>query len=125
MQQRDYTSKVTLQRLRDDGVTEAVGALTHVRGEVTIIDGHTVMALGPSPGCSTTVDSTCLVAAARVARWSSEPVTEDVPDDRLRSFIAARAGVSGLDLGAAFPFRFRGSRLAARGSRLAARGSTC
>ncbi|MDP2226007.1 MAG: hypothetical protein Q8J78_00820 [Moraxellaceae bacterium] len=111
MQRRDFAPKVTLERLRADNVTEAVGALADLRGEVTIIDGRSVVSLGPCPECSTNADSACLAAVARVSRWTSEVVTQDIVGRDLRGYVAERATANGVDLGAPFPFRFRGSLL--------------
>jgi hypothetical protein len=109
MQRRDFTPKVELARLRAEGVTEAVGALSELRGEVTVIEGREVISLGPCEGCGPAPASAALLVAARVSRWRSETVPLDVPEHALRGFIAERARANGIDLGAAFPFRFRGT----------------
>lgn len=109
MQRRDFTPKVELARLRAEGVTEAVGALSELRGEVTMIDGREVVSLGPCAGCSPAAESATLLVATRVSYWRSETVPQDVPKRALRGFVAERARANGIDPGAAFPFRFRGT----------------
>jgi len=109
MQRRDFTPKMEFARLRAEGVTEAVGALSELRGEVTVIDGREIISLGPCADCGPAAGSATLLVAARVSRWRSETVPQDVPERALRGFIAERARANGIDLGAAFPFRFRGT----------------
>lgn len=108
MQRRDFGPKVELARLRAEGVTGAVGVLSALRGEVTVIDGREVVSLGPCEGCGPVPDTAALLVATRVTRWRSEPVPHDVPERDLRGFIAERARANNVDLGAAFPFRFHG-----------------
>jgi hypothetical protein len=108
VQRRDYETKVTFAELATAGTTEAVGALSGLRGEITLIEGRRVVSLGPCPGCGPAPDSACLLASARVARWREEPVAEAVPEAALRPFLAARARAAGLDTAQPFPFRLRG-----------------
>lgn len=108
VQRRDFTPKVALSRLRADAVTEAVGVLSGLRGEVTVIEGRQVISLGPCPACAPAPDSAALLVTARVTQWRSETVSQDVPERALRAFVAERAQANGVDLGSAFPFRFRG-----------------
>ena len=108
VQRRDYDPKVTFADLDANGTSEAVGALSGLRGEITLIEGRRVVSLGPCPGCGPAPDSACLLASARVARWRQEPVAEAVPEPGLRPFLAARARAAGLDAAQPFPFRLRG-----------------
>jgi hypothetical protein len=109
VQRRDYAPKIELAALDAAGVTEAVGALSGLRGEVTLIEGRRVVSLGPCPDCGKAPDSACLLAAAKVARWQARAVPADVPAESLRGFIAAEARAAGLDPARPFPFRFSGS----------------
>jgi len=95
--------------------TYGVGALSGLRGEVTIVDGTawlaypgndgTIRVQRDPPGSS---ESATLLATARVPRWRSVTIATDIGPDSLEDAIEALAGANGIDVEKPFPLLVEG-----------------
>ena len=110
---RRYTTNFFLHGLPYYDITVAVGALTGLRGEVTVIDKEVIISYGGG-SCADcppkSEEETTLLATASVSRWSDPialPGTLSGPD--LEKFILDQATMMGLAAGEPFPFRLQGT----------------
>jgi hypothetical protein len=114
MQKKDYTPKVELGKPLSQGATEAVGAASDLRAEITIIDGMPLVTYGdPCTGCPTMHSETAtLLATGKVSSWF-DPITlaDDLGGHALDRFIIEQAGRAGLDMRQPFPIRIKGTLL--------------
>jgi hypothetical protein len=116
LQGRDYAAKTRLADVMASGATVAVGALSGLRGEITMSEGRFVVSHGG--GCSSCppphAEEATLLATARVTGWSDPiPLPEALDRPALDRFIVEQAEDAGLDVGAPFPVRLRGTLLEA------------
>jgi alpha-acetolactate decarboxylase len=88
----------------------AVGALAHLAGEVTVLDGK-IVATRVDPSGKPTSDSTkvqdaeaTMLVAAYVAKWSEQRIDKDVAPDAMEAFLRSKAREAGLDVSKPFPF---------------------
>jgi acetolactate decarboxylase len=112
MQFKDYASKIALAHVKSMGSTHAVGALSDLRGEITMIDGRFVVSYGGGcNACSPPHSETAtLLATARVAEWSRPIALESALSGvQLEAFIVAQARAAGLDMTKPFPVRLKGN----------------
>ena len=111
VQKQDYAAKARLGDVKAGGATEAVGAVSGLRGEITMIDGHFIVTYGG--GCKTCPpapdETAALLGAARVAAWR-EPIllATDMAGKALDNFIISQARAAGVDVSAPFPVRLTG-----------------
>ncbi len=100
---------VQLQALLPDERLYAVGALSGLRGEVTIVAG-VPYASYPAGAASRTEspparpESACLLVASRVREWKQARIEREVGFADLDEAVAALAAAAGLDTNEAFPF---------------------
>lgn len=114
MQKQDYTAKIVLGEVKGLGATEAVGALSSLRGEITMIDGRFIVSYGG--GCANCppphAEDATLLGAGRVAEWTPPiSLSADLSGRALDEFILAQAKSIGLDMGKPFPVRLKGMLL--------------
>lgn len=114
VQKQDYALKVVLREVKASGVTDAVGALSGLRGEVTMIDGRFVVSYGG--GCSDCPpahsETAALLGAGKVAEWSQPMLLPaDLAGRALDNFIIGQARLAGLDASKPFPVRLKGTLL--------------
>lgn len=112
MQKKDHTPKVELSQPLSLGATEAVGAASGLRAEITIIDGKLLVTYGdPCTGCPPPhAETATLLVAGKVAAWSDPvPLPEDLSGHALDRFIIEQAGRAGLDMRQPFPVRIKGT----------------
>lgn len=112
IQKQDHSAKVQLRTAMQSGATEAVGAASGLRGEITAIDGKLLVTYGtPCPSCGHPgEDHATLLVTARVAAWRPAlALPADLIGKDLDAFIIARAKEAGLDLGKPFPVRIKGT----------------
>lgn len=111
VQRQDYSAKVRLGTAADKGATEAVGAVSGLRGEITMIGGKLLVSYGaPCASCPQAKDEyAALLATARVAGWQ-DPVAlpADLAGEALDAFVIERARLAGLDVTRPFPVRLEG-----------------
>lgn len=113
-QRQDYQPKVTLGEAKAGGATDAVGALSGLRGEVTMLDGRLFVSYGedcaacPPPH----EEKATLLATGKVAEWGESVVLpENLAGKSLEAFIVDRAKAAGLDPSKPFPVRLKGTLL--------------
>jgi hypothetical protein len=112
LHKQDHAAKVQLRTAMQTGATEAVGAVSGLRGEITAIDGKLLVTYGtPCPSCGHPgEDHATLLVTAKVATWRRPvPLPADLVGKDLDEFIVARAKDSGLDLSKPFPVRLKGT----------------
>lgn len=113
MQKQDYSPKVSLGDARATGATDGVGAVSGLRGEITLIDGRYVVSYGggckgecPSPHSETAG----LLGTGQVRSWHHPIlVPERLVGKALEDFITAQAKAKGIDLEKPFPLRLKGT----------------
>jgi alpha-acetolactate decarboxylase len=111
MQRQDYSGKVALPDVRGSGTTEAVGALSGLRGEITFVDGVPIVSYG---GCATCKlkhgETAALLGTATVRQWvEAAELPSDLKGADLDNFILAAAGKAGINTAAPFPVRLIGT----------------
>ncbi len=117
IQKQDFTAKVPLGSVMQAGATEAVGAASGLRGEITAIDGKLLLTYGrPCPDCGAPGgDHATLLVSARVNAWHAPvPLPSDLSGRVLDDFIIARAREVGLDVAKPFPIRMKGTLAAVK-----------
>ena len=109
IQQQNYEPAVALKDAAN--ATDAVGALSGLRGEVSIIDGKLIVSYGLDCGTncpSTASESATLLATAAAKHWRTVAIAKDLDAKALESFIREQAKAAGLD-DKPFPFRIKGT----------------
>jgi hypothetical protein len=93
----------------------AVGALSEMRGEITIVDGEAWLSYGTAEGtvqarrATSTDEHATLLVVTEVASWTAPRTFEnDVPLAELDARIEALARASGVDVGRPFAVRIEG-----------------
>jgi metal-dependent amidase/aminoacylase/carboxypeptidase family protein len=112
MHEGKVESVTRLDELLPDESLYAVGALSDLRGEITIVAGVPYISYPAGSDQSRIVsamavadtESACLLVTAPVAGWISAVVDEEVPFAELDRFIETLATSAGLDASGAFPF---------------------
>jgi alpha-acetolactate decarboxylase len=111
MQRQDYSPKVALPDAKAPDPTDGVGALSGLRGEISLIDGRYIVTYGG--GCQTCPaahsETAALLGTARVTAWH-EPVAipQTLSGKALDDFIIVQAQAKGLDTTRPFPVRMSG-----------------
>lgn len=117
----DLSAKVSLADVVPGPRCFAVGALEGMRGEITIADDQVWISKPIESGGARRVTTTCsarsdekaaLLVTARVNRWKTVTVSEDVPPAGLDDFIARVAAREGIDVSRPFPFLVDGPLVA-------------
>src|ERR1043165_4282998 len=109
IQQQNYQPTVQLKDVADNA-TDAVGAVSGLRGEVTMIDGQLIVSYGLDCGtnCPAAVsESATLLATASAKHWRWVESDGDLDAKALEAFTRERAKPAGLD-DKPFPFRIKG-----------------
>jgi acetolactate decarboxylase len=112
MMKRNYAPVVGLQSVIDDDATDAVGALSGLRGEISIIDGRLIVSYGAGcgAGCSSaTAETAMLLATAATRGWRPISVEKNLDEHATEAFIREQASANGLDETKPFPFRVNGT----------------
>lgn len=112
MNGRDYRPKVDLGAAKADGATDAVGALSALRGEIAMLDGRFVVSYGAGcDACSPAHgEKATLLVTGKVAQWAEPAVLPDAfAGKALEHFIIEQAKAAGLDLSKPFPVRLKGT----------------
>ena len=110
--QRNYAPVVQLKNAIDASTTDAVGALSGLRGEISMIEGRLIVSYGAEciTECPSAIDeSATLLATATAPRWRSIRVDKDMDGLATEAFIREQAKANGLDENKPFPFRFSGA----------------
>ncbi|MFM9938178.1 MAG: acetolactate decarboxylase [Hyphomicrobiaceae bacterium] len=111
MHLQDLGAKAQLSAVIQGGATDAVGAVSGLRGEITVIDGKLLVTYGtPCPTCRPANDQATLLASARVVAWHT-PVAlpSDLKGPALDAWIVDQATRAGIDVSKPFPVRLSGT----------------
>ena len=111
IQKQDYAAKVQLRTVMQSGATEAVGAASGLRGEITAIGGKLLLTYGtPCPSCGHPgEDHATLLVTARVATWRPPiALPADLVGKDLDAFIIARAKIRASILASRSPCASKG-----------------
>jgi len=109
--QRNYLPAVALKDAVDGHATDAVGAVSGLRGEISMIDGKLIVSYGAdcAAACpAAAAETATLLATASAPHWRSIAIDQDLDAKAVESFIRAQAKASGLD-DKPFPFRINGA----------------
>jgi acetolactate decarboxylase len=110
--ERNYRPAVALKDVVEGHATDAVGAVSGLRGEISMIEGRLIVSYGAdcAPNCPAAASETATLLATAAARsWRAVAIDTDLDAASLGTFIRAQAKASGLDEGKPFPFRIRGT----------------
>jgi acetolactate decarboxylase len=104
---------VALEELLPDDSLFAVGALSGLEGEVTIVGGRAYLSYPEGGGVRTVVQtestaSATLLVATWVERWESTVIAEPIPFEQLDARVVELARKAGLDPDERFPFLLMG-----------------
>jgi acetolactate decarboxylase len=94
---------VELEELLPDTALYAVGALSELRGEITIVAGVPYVSY-PTEQESRPPEKACLLTIARVTHWTEATLEEKILFEDLDESIVALAASVGLSTDQAFPF---------------------
>lgn len=95
-----------------DGATDAVGAVSGLRGEISMIDGHLIVSYGADCGTAcppAAIETATLLITAAAHHWRAIPIGKDLDRQATEAFIREQAKLSGLDENKPFPFRISGT----------------
>jgi acetolactate decarboxylase len=112
IQQRNYLAVVALKDAAGEGATDAVGAVSGLRGEISMIEGKLIVSYGTDCGTacpSTSSETATLLATASARNWRPVPIDRDLDAKATEAFIRAQAKTNGLDETKPFPFRINGA----------------
>jgi acetolactate decarboxylase len=105
-------SRVAIAPLLVPPHMHAVGALAGMRGEITVVDGTALLALGERDSgrasAGAAEEGAALLVASYVADWSRVTIKEDIAFADLDARIEALARAAGVDVDKPFPFRVEG-----------------
>jgi hypothetical protein len=110
--QRNYLPVVALKEAIDGRATDAVGAVSGLRGEISMIEGRLIVSYGVDCGaaCPTAATETAtLLATASAQHWRSVPIDKNLDAKGVETFIRAQAKAHGLIETKPFPFRINGT----------------
>jgi len=98
--QRNYLPVVALKEAADGRATDAVGAVSGLRGEISVIEGRLIVSYGVDCGaaCPAVASETAtLLATASAQNWHAVVIDKDLDAKAVETFIRAQAKASGLD----------------------------
>jgi Alpha-acetolactate decarboxylase len=110
--QRNYLPVVTLKEAADGRATDAVGAVSGLRGEISVIEGRLIVSYGVDCGAACPAvasEAATLLATASAQNWHAVAIDKDLDAKAVETFIRAQAKASGLDENKPFPFRINGA----------------
>ena len=110
--QRNYLPVVGLKDAADGRATDAVGAVSGLRGEISMIEGRLIVSYGVDCGaaCPAAASETAtLLATASAQHWQAVAIDKDLGAKATETFIREQAKASGMDENKPFPFRIKGA----------------
>lgn len=110
--QRNYLAVVALNDTVARHATDAVGALSGLRGEISMIEGRLIVSYGVDCGAAcpaAAAETATLLATASAQHWRPVPIDKDLDAKALEAFIREQAKANGLDDSKPFPFRINGA----------------
>jgi hypothetical protein len=112
IQQRNYLPVVALKDAADASATDAVGAVSGLRGEISMIEGKLIVSYGVDCGTacpSADSETATLLATASARNWRPVPIDKDLDAKATEDFIREQAKANGLIETKPFPFRINGA----------------
>ncbi len=110
--ERNYLAAVALKDVVDGRATDAVGAVSGLRGEISMIEGRLIVSYGADCGtkCPSDASETATLLATAAARnWRPVPIDKDLDAKATEAFIREQAKANGLDETKPFPYRINGA----------------
>ena len=110
--ERKYLPVAVLKDAADGRTTDAVGAVSGLRGEISVIEGRLIVSYGIdcAAACPAAASETAtLLATASAQHWRSVAIDKDLDAKATETFIRAQAKANGLDEHKPFPFRINGA----------------
>jgi len=107
-----YAPVVQLKDVVAGRATDAVGAVSGLRGEISMIDGRLIVSYGVDCGTACpppVIETATLLATAAAQNWRTIPIDKDLDQQATESFIREQAKLSGLDESKPFPYRISGT----------------
>jgi hypothetical protein len=110
--QKQHHGRVALAEILEQPHFYGVGAVSGLRGEITILDSETVVTAGAPDGRLDSLPpadlQATMLAGQPVPNWTNVTLDEKIPQDRLDETIAAAAETAGLDPDDPFVFVVEG-----------------
>jgi acetolactate decarboxylase len=110
--QRNYLAVVALKDAAAGRATDAVGAVSGLRGEISMIEGRLIVSYGADCGAecpAAATETATLLATGAVRNWRAVPIDQDLDAKATETFIREQAKANGLDENKPFPFRINGA----------------
>jgi hypothetical protein len=110
--EQNYAPVLQLNDVVAGRVTDAVGAVSGLRGEISMIDGRLIVSYGVDCGTAcppAAIETATLLAVATARDWRAVPIDKDLDQQATEAFIREQAKLSGLDEKKPFPFRINGA----------------
>jgi acetolactate decarboxylase len=112
IQKRTYGPVVALKDAAGENATDAVGALSGLRGEISMIEGKLLVSYGADCGTAcpaAATETATLLATAAVREWRAVAIDKNLDAAAIGTFIREQAKAVGLDENKPFPFRINGT----------------
>lgn len=113
MHRQDHAVKVRLKDVLSKDNVYAIGAVTGLKGEISVVNGKALVSIGtrtgqePLVGSPSDVGATLLVSAV-VTSWLEIDIEKDLDGKELRQFILDTAKEHGLSTDQPFPYMIDG-----------------
>ncbi len=110
--ERNYLAVVALKDAVGGRTTDAVGAVSGLRGEISVIEGRLIVSYGADCGTacpSAATETATLLATAAAGAWRPVAIDKDLDAKATETFIREQAKAIGLDENKPFPFRINGA----------------
>ena len=110
--ERNYLPVVQLKDAVAAHATDAVGAVSGLRGEISMLEGRLIVSYGIDCGATcpaATSETAALLATASAHNWRAVPIGQDLDAKATETFIREQAKADGLDENKPFPFRINGA----------------
>ena len=118
--EQDTSPKITLDELTPDSTLYAVGALSELRGEITVSAGQVFLSYAVTASSSETDVSTVssegatLLVSAQVASWLEVPIMDAIAPESFDERIKSLSSAAGVSTDGPFPFLIVGPAVALR-----------
>src|ERR1035441_9499698 len=96
--ERNYLATVALKDAADARATDAVGAVSGLRGEISMIEGKLIVSYGADCGTacpSAATETATLLATATARTWRPVPIGKDLDAKAVETFIREQAKANG------------------------------
>lgn len=109
----DYRPKVRLNDVVSAKGDYALGALSGMRGEITVIDGKPFVSVGSHASSrmlqgDAAQEQAALLVAAKARQWKEVSIPNDLSQSQFEAFVIETARKEGFDMAQPFPFMLSG-----------------